>query len=107
VKLIKEKNKAGFIALAVIGLLLVSNYIIPSVYGFTRDVILILAIVGALLLLWKLLAQVETLSQELTRINKTLVEKSSIKQPVCKSCGKYLSTEVNFCPDCGADQHSE
>ncbi len=105
-KLIKEKNKAGFIALAVIISLFGFTYILPKAFDFIRDIILLLAIAGGLLLLWKLLAQVENLSQELTRINKTLADKSSIKQPVCKSCGKFLSTEVNYCPDCGADQHS-
>lgn len=105
-KWISEKNKSGIIALAVIAALLLFTYILPAAFSFIRELILIIAVTGGLLILWKLLSQVENLNQELTRINKTLVEKSSTRQPVCSDCGKELTFEVNFCPDCGADQRS-
>ena len=94
----------GFIALACIVVLILFTFIIPSAFNFLIEVVVILALAGALLLLWKLLAQVEQLRLELANISKTISESSSVKQPVCRSCGKMLSTGVNFCSECGTDQ---
>lgn len=102
-----EKNKAGFIALAVIGALLIFTYLLPGVFEFIRQMIYIMAALFGLFLLWKLLAQVENLSTELSKVNKNLLERSNSRQPACKSCGKHLAADVNFCPDCGADQRAE